>query len=197
MKRFFSKPSQRGFIGPIGDDLPSLIPLTIALMIFFAAFGFAFNEYEQRQSTFDQRLLLLAVGKTLKGDALIDTFDKWRAACNSLEVNRYKFRAVVFEISTEKDAAFFAYEFFADQQTHDGGSFSDTSDERIFVMSPTERLVCDNFNETDVFNPANPLDEIDSSAALRQQTLRINFPVAIQKDHVNYPGILSVMVWRA
>ena len=58
--------SQRGFIGSIGDDIPSLIPLTFALVIFFAAFAFAFNAFDQKQNDFDQKFALLRIGQTLK-----------------------------------------------------------------------------------------------------------------------------------
>ncbi len=186
---------QKGFVGPIGDDIPSLIPLTVALLVFFGAFGFAFNSFEEKKAEFDQRLMLLSIGKTLKGDNLLDNYQKWKDACNSIEVTRYKFKAVVFLVSTKPDATFYNYEFFHDWQ--DDTSFvsepcySCTGDKRVYKMKDSggseQFLVCDNLSN---------LEPINSSKALSQKTLRINFPVALGKDDVFRPAILAVMVWK-
>lgn len=199
--------NQKGFIGPIGDDLPSLIPLTVALLIFFAAFGFAFTHLEEKKMSFDQRLLLLSVGKTLKRDGLIDSFEKWETACNSLEVTRYKFRAVVFSISTNPGATFHNYEFFSDWQKPavPGELFSGTNNDRVFAMTVNgtkKLLACDNFSESPFpFDSPSQLDEIFSSKGLAQNTLRVNFPIAVLDEDSNphpviRPAILAVMVWQ-
>jgi hypothetical protein len=38
----------RGFIGPIGDDLPSLIMIVLALTLFFSGVLFCLNAYNQK-----------------------------------------------------------------------------------------------------------------------------------------------------
>ena len=191
--------NQKGFIGPIGDDLPSLIPLTVALLIFFGAFGFAFNHFEEKKLEFDQRLLLLSIGKTLKGDSLIDHYKKWELGCNSIEVSRYRFRAVVFLISTKTDAKFYNYEFFSDWQAgpQNNEPFSATNNTRIFLMqTPTgnpKPLVCEN---TGVAESVDDLEALSSAKGLSQNGLRVNFPVAVADSDAFKPAILSVMVWR-
>ena len=39
---------ERGFIGPIGDDLPSLIMIVLALTLFFSGVVFCLNAYNQK-----------------------------------------------------------------------------------------------------------------------------------------------------
>ncbi len=189
---------QKGFVGPIGDDIPSLIPLTVALLVFFGAFGFAFNSFEEKKAEFDQRLILLSVGKTLKGDNLLDNYQKWKDACESIEVTRYKFKAVVFLVSTKPDATFYNYEFFHDWQegpTVPGDDYTRTDDLRVYNFNNTDQpLVCDNEG---VHDGMGGTEEIFSSKALAQKTLRINFPVALAKDTVFRPAILAVMVWKS
>lgn len=200
---------QRGFVGPIGDDLPSLIPLTVALLVFFGAFGFAFNHFEGKKQDFDQRLLVLSIGKTLKGDSLIDSYEKWQSACNSIEVNRYKFRTVVFLVSAKPDAIFYNYDFFKDRQDqwknspsyNPNDQFTWIDNDRIFQISDSQqnpkRLICDNLGSTG--NPNDPVEDIFSSKALTQKTLRVNFPVAVAdgpERAIFRPAILSVMVWK-
>jgi hypothetical protein len=187
---------QKGFVGPIGDDIPSLIPLTIALLIFFSAFAFAFNSYEEKKAEFDQRLLLLSIGKTLKGDNLLDSYQKWSDACNNLEVTRYKFRAVVFLVSTKPNAEFHNYEFFSDwQESYNDNPSSGYNASDPYTWIDDDRIY--NFNASDqLLRCENTDEEITSSKALAQKTLRISFPVAVSKEDVFRPAILTVMVWN-
>lgn len=203
-KRTGCRLNQRGFVGPIGDDIPSLIPLTVALLVFFGAFGFAFNSFEEKKAEFDQRLLLLSIGKTLKGDNLLDSYEKWKDACEGLEVTRYKFKAVVFLVSTKPDASFYNYEFFHDWQD-DTSFFSEpcytcTGDKRVYKMKDSggseQFLVCDNEGPHEGITDLSTLEEINSSKALAQKTLRINFPVALAIEDIFRPAILAVMVWK-
>ena len=50
--------SRKGFIGPIGDDLPSIIPLVFALIVFFSGFYLTMNVFESKQNDFDSDLAL-------------------------------------------------------------------------------------------------------------------------------------------
>lgn len=197
------KLSQKGFVGPIGDDLPSLIPLTVALLVFFAGFGFAFNHFEEKKSDFNQRLLLLGIGKTLKSDGLLDSFDKWKQNCESLSVLRYSFRAVVFKVPTSSQTPFCNYEFFSDLQANPPSECNGTSefttidDQRILQiqdLSGTSRfLACQDSGTISSFSELEP---ISSSQALAKKPLRINFPVVVSEENALRPAILSVMVWN-
>ncbi len=40
---------KKGFIGPLGDDLPSLIAIMLALTLFFSGLTFAMHTFNQRQ----------------------------------------------------------------------------------------------------------------------------------------------------
>jgi hypothetical protein len=41
-------PIRKGFIGPIGDDLPSILGIVLALGLFFAGMAYSFNVYNQK-----------------------------------------------------------------------------------------------------------------------------------------------------
>lgn len=43
----------RGFIGPLGDDLPSILPILLGLMLFFAAYQYAMGIYDERVAKTD------------------------------------------------------------------------------------------------------------------------------------------------
>jgi len=60
--------TKKGFIGSIGDDLPSLIPLFFALMIFFAALAFAFTTISEKNATINTYIDSLTIAKTALSD---------------------------------------------------------------------------------------------------------------------------------
>ena len=49
--------NQKGFLGPIGDDLPSLIPIIFGLVIFFAVFNTGFQAFQNKSRDFDVVLI--------------------------------------------------------------------------------------------------------------------------------------------
>ncbi len=40
---------KKGFIGPLGDDLPSLIAIMLALTLFFSGLTFSMNVFDQKR----------------------------------------------------------------------------------------------------------------------------------------------------
>jgi len=51
LKEFKSK--SRGFIGPIGDDLPSIIAILLGLSLFFSALSFTLNVYNNKLTAYN------------------------------------------------------------------------------------------------------------------------------------------------
>lgn len=189
------KMSQRGFIGSIGDDIPSLIPLTFALVIFFSAFAFAFNAFDQKQTDFDQKFALLRIGQTLKGDNLIENYAKWETLCKNVEVKNFKYRAVVFKIITGTDK-FSDFQFFKEMQGTSlctNANLGTNCQPPIFQYGlnqngPDQKLVCES-------SPLDP-EELLLENAPSYNLLRINFPVAINDNGVIRPAVLAVAVWK-
>lgn len=58
---------KKGFIGSIGDDLPSLIPLFFALMIFFAGLAFVFTAINDKNAQMNIYLDSLTIAKSALG----------------------------------------------------------------------------------------------------------------------------------
>ena len=83
----------KGFLGPIGDDLPSLIPLIFALVIFFSTFTFAFSVFNEKNSDFQSDLDVLNIARVLKGTSLISSIEDFDKSCATLNITSLKFRA--------------------------------------------------------------------------------------------------------
>ena len=91
--------SIKGFIGPIGDDIPSLIPLIFALLLFFSSFSFALNEFDKQNSVFDQATEASKITAELRSAAYIDSLDSFQKVCDSLGARQLKFRAGLIELN--------------------------------------------------------------------------------------------------
>jgi len=89
----------RGFIGPIGDDLPSLVPLVFALVIFFASFYQALSVYNTTKGRFGLVDEALRISHALLGDRQIDNYAEFSQLCTSVNVRGLNFKAGLVELS--------------------------------------------------------------------------------------------------
>jgi hypothetical protein len=62
---------RKGFIGPIGDDLPSVISIMLALGLFFSGIAFALNAYNQKMDSLRLLQGSLEVSRVLTADVLL------------------------------------------------------------------------------------------------------------------------------
>ena len=66
-----ARPGRRGFIGPIGDDLPSIVAIMLALGLFFSGVLFALNAYNQKLASLDLLKGGLEVSRVVLADGLV------------------------------------------------------------------------------------------------------------------------------
>lgn len=69
--------SKKGFIGSIGDDLPSLIPLFFSLMIFFAGLAFAFTTINDRNTVINTYVDSLTIARTALSDGSFASIEEF------------------------------------------------------------------------------------------------------------------------
>ena len=167
--------NKKGYLGSIGDDLPSLIPLTFALLVFFASLGFTFNQFDLRQEKFDQKLLKLKIGSTLKGDSLINDYDQFETACRTLNITSFKFRAAIYNMG-DYSSGYKRIKLFEDSEPEDVAEMIE------FEGQP---FLCANSDQSLFFT---------NLAA--QQPENVMYPVAVNLDGDVKTGMLVVTVWR-
>lgn len=61
----------RGFIGPLGDDLPSILPILLGLTLFFAAYQYSMGVYDERAAKTDVLKGGLEVAKAALAGGLV------------------------------------------------------------------------------------------------------------------------------
>ncbi len=77
---------KKGFIGSIGDDLPSLIPLFFALMIFFAGLAFVFTTINDRNSQMNTYLDSLTIAKSALGKSNFSSYEDFMNTSKDLVI---------------------------------------------------------------------------------------------------------------
>jgi hypothetical protein len=166
-KRGNSRALRKGFLGPIGDDLPSLIPLVFALIIFFYAFTFAWNAFDQKNRFFDDSREVLDLASIMKGNSYVSGLDKFNENCAKAQsgVKRIKFAVGLVELSSNPLAG-------APDAKHFNSAWLPFSNKEIFFLPPETP------SEDERFFCSNTIDEIP-------QFYNVNFfPVALERNYL-------------
>lgn len=61
----------KGFIGPLGDDLPSIIAIVLALGLFFSGLLYAVNTYNQKMIGLEVLTGSVDIGRIVTGEGII------------------------------------------------------------------------------------------------------------------------------
>ncbi len=177
----------RGYLGPIGDDIPSLIPILVGLVTFFSAFTFTLNEYNTRSSSFNADRDTLVIANALKGDSYIATPAEWNIACRGLRVRGLNYASGIVESSEWERIATSAEEEeiprLAEMVDH-FHSLEGTSLQCAIGLPSLEE------------NPLILKEEMVDILENRPFVV-LAFPVALQVEYAVVPATLVVITWKA
>ncbi|MEM0360471.1 MAG: hypothetical protein QXK06_04015 [Candidatus Diapherotrites archaeon] len=182
MKVFWRKKNKnRGFIGPIGDDLPSLIPIIFSLVVFFTAFTATFSVFDKGNTRFDRAIKILKISDQMRGDKYINDLQEFKELCEKVSVPGVNFKAGLIELRQE--GAPFEMIELRDFVDSNQGVYITTNPE----TGELEHVVC----------PGNFEHMKPGSQAIVKM-----FPVAFQDNSANIksgfavrPMLLVVVVW--
>ena len=179
--------NRKGFLGPIGDDLPSLIPLLFALVMFFSTFTFAFKVFEDRNRDFQDDLTVLRIAKVLKTNGYISSYKEFEDLCESLGIVHLNFRAGLTNAETAKDEYIESYL---------GGNEDEYK--RLDIFSVKFYTITNNAGDEKIFECANV--EPDKYLTLENSTdktvITKAYPVVLEDNRIVKPMHLMVMAWR-
>jgi hypothetical protein len=156
----------KGYLGPIGDDLPSLIPLMFALVIFFSAFYVTVSTYNERTLDFESDIAVVQVSASLRGTGFVSSLQDFKRSCSALNVRRPFFSAGLMKLDEEVNV------FDLD------GSY---------LSEGTELFKCSNTDET--------LTE-EKAISLGSRIVSRVYPLILQQQERNIPVKLVVVAWR-
>ncbi|MDD5163662.1 MAG: hypothetical protein PHD95_05655 [Candidatus ainarchaeum sp.] len=209
-----SASASKGFLGPIGDDLPSLIPLVFALIIFFYSFTFAWNAFDQKNRFFDDSKDVLDLASIMRGNSYVAGFDSFKESCANAQsgVKRIKFVVGLVELSSNPLAG--ASSLAGSPAEHFNPDGKEFSDKTIFFLpieatSEDERFFCSNigtdeavpqFYNVNFFPVALARDYLKDSAGkfypLSQKESLKNSNIAFEERFFVKPMLLVVVSWR-
>ena len=186
------KQAQKGFLGPIGDDLPSLIPLVFGLLIFFTVFTQTSNTFDQRNAMFDDALSVVRLSDIFVGSSYIISDSsgskQFDSLCNTAQsIRTMNWKAGLIQLNTgslEKKAP---AEFFQsiDVASLDNSFFS-------LEISPSNKKL---FSCT---NTKEPLTYFSENTIVRF------YPVALEINLLDKPSnkffvkpmLLVIVAWK-
>ncbi|MEW6295789.1 MAG: hypothetical protein AB1467_05890 [Candidatus Diapherotrites archaeon] len=166
---------QKGFLGPIGDDLPSLIPLLFALTIFFSVFYFALTEFTNKADSFDNDVAVVQISNALRGTGLVSGHSSLRELCASLNVKTPKYIALII-----KDANL------------DLGELEPSIESEENSSGPSNKFECSNTSKSLSESISELKKESESPSA---RIVSRVFPIALDKDSVIEQKFLVVIAW--
>ena len=192
---------EKGFLGPIGDDLPSLIPLVFALVIFFSTFTFAFNVFNEKNSDFQADMDVMNIARVLKGTSLISSLEDFQKNCTTINITNLKYKAGITNFYSAPENYPFGASYNESENPYPQNAYqleffktkSNLAEGDSILQEPIP-LKCSNI-------PAGSnLDQLINSNQekyFRDKKLLVRiYPVALQHNKIVYPMHLVVVAWK-
>ncbi len=184
---------EKGFIGAIGDDLPSLIPIIFALLIFFTAFSAALGMYNSENAQVSTEMGMLSIARVLKGDSLLLNVNQFLGRCDDVKIGKYPYNYMVAVYKADEDLDGVIDDFI---ETEIDGYISpsflkgELNGNQESYFCGYKRLGSKNFGDT-----------VGSKA--REEYIMRYYPIAIQTKvlidgkeyYVIIPGIMAMVIW--
>jgi len=170
----------KGFIGPIGDDLPSLIPLLFGLVMFFSTFTLTFNAFDQRNVEFDNDIAVMRVSRILQSNSYLYSYDNFQELCDNIGVVNIKYIAFLSTDAVRRSDrdTLFEIEVFA----------SEEDDDLMFF--------CTNLKEYENDDPMTLSSFITLENAQDERLVSRIFPIVVEDNKKVKPMHLFVVAWR-
>jgi len=206
---------QKGFIGAIGDDLPSLVPIFFSLLIFFGTLSYVFITLNEKNTYLEKYFESISVSKEALGSSFFSGYAEFEERVASINTTENYIVGLIYDPNL---------------LGNEGGGTVDTLDRENFIKScqignneeyiipylnpdpyigpdvyytgkGADQDLCDSnvvhfFIPNDVQYLNNPTDVIDAKFIFKNQTPFIYFyPVALSTSEGVITAYLYVLVW--
>ncbi len=192
------KINSKGFIGAIGDDLPSLIPIVVALLLFFTIFALTLNSYTEKNIELKKNLSLLAISRDLKGDSLLLNVDQFRDRCTMVqnEIHEYNFRVAIYSNEKLKELAELKEQVITDFKSD---SFSELGGEfENFLTGLNKGSEQETYSCEYLRKGAKKLTDKKSNYLMRFYPVAVQTDMTIQESDYKLivPAIMVMVIWE-
>ncbi len=166
--------SFKGFIGPIGDDLPSLIPILFGLLIFFSSFSSTFSSFDSKNRDFASDLSVMEISRVLQSNSYIFSKKNFDDLCKQVGNVGLSFVAGISSDAIE------------------GKSVESVFDVSFFKDSFGNEYYCTNTN----FSGDSVSDFISEEDISDKKVVARIFPIVVEDNKIAKPLHLFVVAWR-
>lgn len=174
------KKREKGFIGAIGDDLPSLIPIFIGLIIFFSVFLSTYNLYKDKTNLYSLEQEAVIISLTLKEEPIISSYEIFQHQCDLVNTNK-NWTAFVTDLDLNSD----------NHKPIDTSDIKNSIVAFIDEVSNDENIfICNNKFKDKV------LDTQDNFFQTQNRKIVYMFPITLQEDNFAKTKKLYVIVWE-
>ncbi len=166
--------NKKGYIGAIGDDLPSLIPIFLGITIFFAVFLNTYNVYRNNTDLYSLRNDAINISAIMKEEPLISDRNQFLKSCQRVNT-KYNWNAFITPAHLNS-------------QNYEGLSPNDLNNNvllRHWDSSVTDYLICSN----------DGLDILKNALKTKDVTI-YKYPISVQEKFYVAPAWLYVVVWK-
>lgn len=167
---------ERGFIGPIGDDLPSLIPLLFGLVIFFSTFSLTFDAFDARNTEFKDELTVMRISTIMQSNSYIFSHDNFNDLCDGLGLINLNYVAAISNDGTT------------------GKQVNNIFEVSFFRNRENRTFYCSNVDE--VSSPEQISDFLSLQEAEDRKIVTRIFPIVLEDEQVVRPMHLFVVAWK-
>ncbi|MEK6958018.1 MAG: hypothetical protein AABW99_03510 [archaeon] len=174
----------KGFIGPIGDDLPSLIPLLVGLVMFFSTFSVTFNAFDARNAEFDHDIALMRISRVLQSNSYIFSYRNFEALCSQVGVSNLNFVGAISNGETTPGSG----------DASGAAEIKNIFDIGFFTNGEGQTFYCTNV--TGVDSPKKFSDIITLKEAADLQFVSRIYPIVVEDNKVVKPMHLYVVAWK-
>jgi len=169
---------KRGFIGPIGDDLPSLIPLLFGLVMFFSAFTTTFNSFDRNNVIFKDDITVMKISRVMQSNSYIYSYENFEELCSGVGIVNLNFVTGISE------------------QAARGNDVQDLFEVEIFENSDGDNYYCTNLESVSLSNPLLISDFLSLEDAADFTVVSRVFPIVVEDSKVVKPMHLFVVAWK-
>ncbi|MBI5636273.1 hypothetical protein HY993_04895 [Candidatus Micrarchaeota archaeon] len=185
---------KKGFVGPIGDDIPSIFPIVVGVVLFISTIGFVNSQFDARNAQLGLKKAGLGISyAVLRSGYLSDA--EFESQCES------NYRTAADRLARKYWVNLKKFCYYADP-TQDPFSAITTLDSNAARLKPENDV--DKTGPKPCFSKAIQGDYEPGAKSLKASARPasydlMQFPVAVQcnKDAtVKGPGMLYVVVWK-
>jgi hypothetical protein len=178
--------NKKGFIGAIGDDLPSLIPIFLGLVIFFSVFLSVFNDYNAKNNIYNLNQEAIEISMELKSDPVIVDHNHFIDKCNKIKTSK-KWTAFLVDLPLDtNDFNPISIEQITEDYKEVVLHSKDSSDDEHYYICGFD------IGDQDIV-----YDRIEELEDLQRRVIIYLYPLILQRETgFSTPARLYVLIWE-